>query len=191
MNSAVAPSSRFACRVTRGWISVFGNESSALRSAHVASCPDCQAFFSAGDELESALRRDAAAERALPPESLEADILRTVHASARPARRSFMLPVFSLCGVAAAIAAAIMVMQPSTGPQASPEEIKGAKFAVDSIPDNLFAELRPQAQAILNQDPLQNELDAVVSNARSAVHFLARNFLPSDAPLALQGRNSG
>jgi hypothetical protein len=191
MNSAVELPPRFACRVTRGWISVFGNDTSALRSAHVAGCPECQAFFAAGDELELALRREAAAERALPPGSLENEILRAVRASVRPARRSFMLPVLSLGGVAAAFAAAIVMLPSSTTPQASPEELTAAESIAGAVPTNLLAELRPQAQAILNQDPLQNEVDAVVSNARSAVSFLAKNFLPSDTALALQGRRSG
>ncbi len=178
MNLAVANSPRFTCRMVRGWISILGDDTRALQSAHVAGCPDCQAFFSAGDELELALRREAAAVRVAPRDTLEQDILRAVRQSARPARRHFTLPVLSLCGVAAAIAAAIVMLQSSVIPPATQPATTDAPVA-DVQP---LLKAMPQ---ILQQDPLQNEVDSVVANARSAMHFLALNFLPADSAQAL------
>ncbi len=164
---------RFACRLTRGWISILGDGTRALQNAHVAGCPDCQAFFAAADDLELALRRDAVPQRATAPAYLEQDIISAVRRSTRPARRRYTLPVFGLAGVAAAIAGLIVVLEPKPSP---------APLDLQAFADPI-AELKPKAQAILQQDPLGNEANALVANARSAVRFLARNFLPSDVEL--------
>jgi hypothetical protein len=192
MNSLAAPAPRLTCRVTRGWIAIVGDDTSALRNSHVAHCADCQAFFAAADDLDLALRRDAVAMRATPADTLEQDIIRAVRQSGRPAQRNVSWPLLSLAGVAAAIAAVIVLIQPSTPPTIEQprfangndrELTQTARDLVSAVPGNLLSEMRPQAEAILQQDPLQNEADAIAANARSAVRFLAKNFLPSNSPL--------
>jgi len=58
---------------------------------------------------------------------------------------------------------------------------------VAAVPSNFFAEMQPKAEALLQQDPLQNEVDAIASDARKAVNFLSRNFLPSSVTVASSG----
>jgi hypothetical protein len=180
-------SPRFVCRVTRGWISTFGSAGAAERSDHVAACENCQAFFAADDELERMLRREAVSERALPSPMLEQKIFHAVRRSTAPAPRRSPSPWLSFAGAAAAVALGIVVVR-NSGPVASghdpvvaPTAKEVADYFADVIPDNLFTEMRPQAEAILNQNPLQNELDAVTANARTAVRFLAKNFLTTTA----------
>jgi hypothetical protein len=184
---------RFVCRVTRTALAVFGGEDAALRNGHVAGCEDCQAFFSGGEVLEQTLRRDAASQRAVAPAMLEQKFLHAVHRSVAPAPRSFGRPLFSVIAAAAALAVAFIALRPTTpmsptgtAPVAkAPGSVDDATQALNDIiklvPTNFFTEMRPQAEAILQQDPLQEELDSVSTSARSAVRFLAKNFLTSDA----------
>jgi hypothetical protein len=62
-----------------------------------------------------------------------------------------------------------------------PSVIDFAQQFIDAVPTELFDEMQPKAMAVLEQDPLQNEVDAMKSDARSAVRFLAKNFLPGSA----------
>jgi hypothetical protein len=199
MNISPASSPPLSCRLVRGWIALFGNETSAQRNSHVCRCPGCQAYFAAADDFDRMLRRDAAAARAEPPSSLEANILRAVRQSTPPRRHYSLLPILSLSGVAAAIAAGVVMLESSPAPP-SATVIGDDTAAVDSSPaaarpavvtdmPDLLAQLRPQAEAVMRQQPLQNELDAVVSSARGAVRFLAKNFMPADAvPAGVSGR---
>lgn len=190
-----AETPRFVCRITRQWLAVFGGEDAASRSAHVAGCEDCQAFFSLGDELESFLRRDAAVARVAPSPMLEQKILHAVHRSAAPERRRSLLPLYSLVGAAAAVAVVFVTLRPT--PQAEPalnpvEEGKQALAQVmQFVPKELFTEMKPQAEAILSQDPVQSEIEGLRTNAKSAVQFLAKNFLPADKQQALASRSNG
>jgi hypothetical protein len=189
-----ADSPRFVCRVTRGWISTFGSAGAAERSGHVAGCEDCQAFFAADDELERMLRREAVSARAQPSPMLEQKILHAVRRSTAPAPRRSPAPWLSFAGAAAAVALGVVVVRNSGSVSSdksfvAPTAQELTQFFGDAIPDNLFTEMRPQAEAILNQNPLQNELDAVTANARTAVRFLAKNFLTADAQQALAKGN--
>ena len=193
--SAPDSAPRLTCRLARSWISIVGDAATAGENGHVAHCADCQAFFSAGDELELALRRDAAPHRDFVPAGLEQNILQAIQRSARPRRRGLGLPLLSLAGFAAAAAAVALVLrQPpeSTSTETivvDAGDVTAAQAFVGEIPANLFATLRPEAEAILRQDPLQGEIDAVASNARTAFRFLAANFLPSNAQPLPQPRS--
>jgi hypothetical protein len=188
---------RFVCRVTRGWISTFASAGAAERSGHVARCEDCQAFFAADNELEGMLRREAVSERAQPSPMLEQKILHAVRRSTAPAPRRSPAPWLSFAGAAAAVALGLVVVRnsgsvsPGDKSFVAPTAKELADYLGGVIPNNLMAEMRPQAEAILNQNPLQNELDAVTANARTAVQFLAKNFLTSDAAQELSARSSG
>ncbi len=195
MNATAELSPRFTCRVVRQWVSVIGNPATADRNSHVAQCADCQAFFAAGDELEMMLRRDASAQRVVPAASLEDQIIHAVRRSNRPARRSYT-PLLSFAGVAAAVAFAFIAMRPTTtGPRAvaaNPTNPIDAGTEVGADAEQfsaLISDMQPKAVEFLRQDPLQDEVDAVVANARTAVGFLAKNFLPANAQPALAGRS--
>ncbi|HEX3728540.1 MAG TPA: hypothetical protein VHV47_01960, partial [Opitutaceae bacterium] len=51
--------------------------------------------------------------------------------------------------------------------------------AVQAMPAQVWGQVQPQVEAVLAQDPLQQEKDALASGARSALGFLAYNFLPA------------
>lgn len=181
---------RFTCRVVRGWISVFGTAPDGaprgLGAGHVATCEDCQAFFSACDELDLALKRDAARTRHDAPAGLEYEIMRAVkHAGPAPSPRAFRIAPLALAGAAACAMLAVVVFQSRTAsshPQAvDPDATAIAEQIIAVVPPDLFAQVQPQAQAILDQNPLQNEVAAAKSDARAAVRFLARNFLPDSS----------
>jgi len=193
---------RFTCRLVRGCLSVLGDTTAGTPrgpgAAHVATCADCQEFFSAGNELELALKRDAAREWRDAPTGLEQQILRAVdRAAPAPAARGSRTGWLSLAGATACAVVAALVYQqqtqpialPATAPAratavastADPAMVTVARQIVAAVPTDLFVQMQPQAEALLRQDPLQNEVDAVKSDARTAVRFLARNFLPAPA----------
>lgn len=196
---------RFTCRVARGALAIFGDTTGGAPrgpgAAHVAACADCQRFFAAGDELDRALRRDATGEWHEAPAGLEAAILRSVRQSApRPAARATHGLWYPLAGAAAAVVLATLVYRPPP-PAASPAPVaptvtagtndpavfEAARQLIAAVPTDLLDEMRPRAQALLAQDPLQQEVDAVKSDARAVVRFLALNFLPTPPAEPAQG----
>lgn len=202
MNNPTLDRPRFTCRLVRGCLAVFGDTSAGTPrgpgAAHVATCADCQQFFSAGDELERALRGAAAAEWSEAPAGLETAILRAVRQSAAPPRpRAHNGLWLSFAGAATAAALALLVYQrPPPGAPAlppapvaptvttgtgDPAVFEAARQLLAAVPTDLLDEMRPRAEALLTQDPLQNEVDAMKADARTAVRFLARNFLPTPA----------
>jgi len=205
MKNSPADRPRFTCRVVRGCLSIFGDTSTGrprgLGASHVAACEDCQQFFGACDELAVALKRDAVREWREAPTNLEQNIIRAVNQSAResaPSRGGTRVAWISLAAVATCVVAAVLVFQQRRTPLGSPADNVAATPAdpaataaveqiVTSVPADLFSQFQPEAKAILKQDPLQNEVDAVKSDARTAVRFLARNFLPASADDAAGG----
>ena len=189
MKTFVSPRSNLTCRLVRGWISVRGEASAGHRglgSTHVAHCADCQHFFAAGDELEVALKRDAARSGFDTPAGLEQRILHAVHQSARPARkRSSSWGALSLVGVAACVALAVLfkprVPSPDHGLQTTGTEISASEVTggEDSISSRLWNSITPPVGDLLEKNSLQAEVDFVYADARSAIHFLSLNFLPS------------
>ncbi len=178
MKTPATRSPSLSCRIVRGWISVFGGdvstaEAKGLGSGHLASCEECQRYFNACNALDRALMRDARVEPGVP-EGLEQRIARAVHRSKpepRPRRVPNMTAIFA--GVAACVAlAVVLVRQQSVVPDVKSIE---DSFVFES---QVWAKLNPSADAVLSGDPLQKEVDAVVSDARSALRFLERNFMP-------------
>jgi predicted anti-sigma-YlaC factor YlaD len=189
---------RFNCRLARIALSIFGDASAreprGWGAGHLASCADCQRYFHAAGDLEFALRRDAAPRWQEAPAGLEQEIIRAVRQAApeksvRTPRRAWL----SLAGAMACVAVAVLVYQRTPPPAISPPVAPGAATPVDSatlaaarqliaaVPGDIFAQMQPEAQAILQADPLQGEVEAMKSDARAAVRFLARNFLPNAA----------
>jgi hypothetical protein len=181
-----------------------------LGAGHVATCEECQAFFSTCDELDLALTRDAAREWQEAPTNLEQNILRVVRLQddrrrEPTAARASRLLGWTLTGAVACLALAIVARQdrfvPVRGPadpvahvaappaavSSDPAVLEAARQFIAAVPTDLFDEMRPRAQAVLQQDPLQNEVAALKSDARLAVRFLALNFLPASIEEATRG----
>jgi predicted anti-sigma-YlaC factor YlaD len=180
--SVVTDSPTLACRLVRTGRALFSADAAAdegFGARHLASCPDCQAFFGAVDELEFSLRREAATGRAPVPRGLDERIIQAVHASRAPRpRKNLALPFLSFASVAAAVALTVAYVQRSAGPGAAssrPAAIAGANV----LPADLWTTLPSAATAALQREnPLQNEANAVYADAKSALQFLALNFLP-------------
>jgi hypothetical protein len=208
MKNSPSAESRFTCRVVRGCLSIFGDTSGpeprGLGASHVAACEDCQQFFGACDELTVALKRDAAREWREPPANLEQNIMRAVKlstgesvSSARTSRAAWM----SFGAVAACAVAVALVFQyrtptgvtlPVTNGNVAvqpvdPAMVNAANELIAAVPSDLLAQMQPKAQELLEKNPLQTEVDAITSDARIAVRFLARNFLPTASTPAGSG----
>ena len=198
MSTMPSSRSRFVCRVVRLWYSVFGPTAGG-RSRHIETCADCRQYFHAGDELESALRRDAARFAPVPPEGLERRIMQTVERSTRTARpaRSPLALILAGSVVAAVALIALFVKNPafprhggSTTNQTV--QMNDALVVAKSISTLWQNSVVPSAQTLLADNPLQHELDSVYSDTRSALNFLALNFLPTtQATPTLQPAGAG
>ena len=182
---------RFVCRVVRFQIALSGHAGKTSR--HVAHCPDCQTYFQANDALMSALRRDASQETQSAPDDLAAKIARAVRQSApRPQRSSYTAAWSTLAGAAAVIALSIIVVRQNspihpvspknqTTAEIHPADVAKLVANVDSLRIRLLDSVEPTAEKIATQNPLTQELNSVQADARSALSFLALNFLPADS----------
>lgn len=192
----------WSCRIVRAWVAWGGSRDHGPAARHAANCPACQEYFAAAVGLDAALRRDAVRAAATPSPELEQRILRelarTTHpAPARPARRGWTL---AGVGVGAAAAAVVVVFawrgadlrkHPGRPPVAV--ETKGAPVVSSRPVSPALATTAPGAPVVLpatvtkllDKDPLQTEVNSVYADARTAVRFLALNFLPTSA----NGRN--
>lgn len=141
------------------------------------------------DDFESALRRDAALVRqhAAPSPELAPRVVRAVHQAraenATTTRSTWRWPLVSFAGAAAGALVAVAVFWTSTTPETPKPETPALANVAPVEPGTasaarLWTAIRPEAQALLAHDPLQSEVDALVTDARSAMHFLALNFLP-------------
>ncbi len=176
------PRARLYCRLVRQW--------STEASAHVAGCADCQRYFAASGTFESALRRDASHLSTEPSVGFEQRLMNAVRrAGPAPARETVHRPSGPwIFGAAlAAIACGVFVFQ--RGPGGTTETQVAAATAradaavivdaVESLSNRLVESVIPSAGAIVADNPLQRELDSIYTDARSALGFLAMNFLPA------------
>ena len=187
MSTSTAIRPRFTCRVVRSWISILGDGSPGqgrgLGSGHVATCGDCQRFYGDCRELESSLTRVALTSAQRVPTGLERRIVDAIRVSARPAPRRFpSLGLISLGGALAAVAFAVFLVPKAPGP-GNPEALAPAEIVAmaQSAANRVLSPLKPVTDTLEQQDPLQNQVASVYSDAQSAVRFLALNFLPSSA----------
>lgn len=189
-SSASETRPRLVCRIVRLWCAV-----SHAKPEHASTCASCRAYFAAAGELESALRRDAAQFRSDSVTSnptFEQQILRTVRStSADPARvrSSNATRMWTLGGMCAATAAVAIVL--SLRPDGSLEQLaRNANAApaddaaviirtVESLSTEFVTSVIPSAGKLVVHNPLQEELGSVYSDMRSALDFLALNFLPA------------
>ena len=170
------------CRWTRFRAALSDNPTFTARG-HCTTCADCRDFFAATDQLETSLRRQAIL-TAPAPATLERRIMNAVQHSPREERRRPRQFSWVLGGLTAAAAAAVIVIriQPIR-PAQTPEpaaSIDDVLIVAQELPKQWFATLQPNAVKLLETNPLQQEIASVSSDARSALSFLALNFLPSN-----------
>ena len=199
MSSTPSSRPRFVCRVVRVWHAVLPGPAGRGRSRHIDACADCRKFFQAGEELESALRRDAARYAPAPPEGIERRIMQAVERSTRTARpaRSPLALILAGSAVAAVALLAFFVKYPvfperagaATNPNAQVNDALVVARSISALWQNSVV---PSAQTLVAENPLQHELDSVYSDTRTALNFLALNFLPtSPATPTLQPAGAG
>ncbi len=179
----------FTCRVVRLRDALTGS----LASSHLAHCADCQAYFRTSDTLVGKLRQTAPHATQPTPDDLAQHISRAVRqAVQQPRRRSKTLWLSTFAGAAAAVAVTFFIVRqnpthPTVSPNQQPSPIlhpagRSELFAnVDSLRTRLLTSVGPSAEQLATDNPLTRELDSVQADARSALNFLALNFLPSDS----------
>jgi hypothetical protein len=189
-DSAATP--RLLCRIVRQWSVLSGNN----HPAHATTCASCRHYFGAMQDLETELRRDAV-RAALPASSHDfaQQIIRSVReVASEPAGQA--RPTFgrtwTLGGLAATGALAALLISANFRPRVdehAPANLTTADgtavvvSAVQSLSSGLVDTVIPSAGELVAENPLQRELGSVYSDVRSALDFLALNFLPtSTAP---------
>jgi hypothetical protein len=182
---------RFICRVVRFQTALFGR--AAKTTGHAAHCPDCQDYFGANSTLVANLRRAATHETQRAPDDLAAKIALAVRQSApRPkrSRRPVGLPLFA--GATVALAMAVFFVRENlpihsaapkypVSPELSSSDVADIVSDVDQLRIRFMNSVEPAATKLAAQNPLTQELKSVQADARSALGFLALNFLPSDS----------
>ncbi len=216
MKTTLSHQPRFLCRAVRFWLEVERVDLNALKTSvqprtsaepnnalgstrstrHVAACADCQQYFAGCHDLESALRREAGGRRVDVAPNLEQRIIRAVNLSKPPAKTSLLRPgLLAFTGVAAAIALTIFQLtRPAHPTQAQAlamdlpptATVAAGNNATPGIPWNAAL---PAARNLLQQDPLNDEVNSVYHDAKSAVNFLAQNFLPSSPAASAASAN--
>jgi hypothetical protein len=195
-NPTISP--RLVCRVIRQGYALLDRRS----GRHAAACPDCQEYFRLQESLETSLGIEARASRQSQPSThtLEQNILRAVRQSQpepEPARSRSGNRGWIVSGLAAAAAVAIAVVSIDRRPElvrptrevarANPSEDATVLVdAVQSISSGLTDSVIPSAGAFVAQNPMQQELGSVYSDVRSALDFLALNFLPTSTSARTQ-----
>lgn len=186
MNTSPVPS-RLFCRMVRHW--------SGAQSSHVARCAACQEHFAVAGALEAALRRDARQSGFEPKGDMTRRIMRAVQESAaarRPAPARGRGGMWVLGGALAALAFSVVIFQHGVSEkpaQVSRADAEAIVATVNALSDQLVDTVIPTAGAIVADNPMQRELDSIYSDARSALGFLALNFLPATPTPAEKSRS--
>jgi hypothetical protein len=191
---------RLVCRAVRQWCAIFTEH----RPAHASSCPECEAYFQAADSLERTLRRDAIVANGhglVATPALEQNILRAIRTSdsnVPRARPGISKAAWIGGAISAAAAAAVIAIWPGAEPgsnsrpriasASSAEDAAAIISTVEALSTELVASVLPTAGAIVAENPLQRELGSVYSDMRSALDFLALNFLPTSQAEQLEER---
>ena len=177
MNNPPSAQPRFFCRVVRQWRALAGGG-----ARHGETCADCRAYFAATDALDLALRRSAPARAAATPEpstGFEQRLLNAVRAPAAP-KPSHASHLGWAAATALTAVVAVALFRPSGGSASKPTEAEVAMLtaAVSNASRGLVEKVIPTTGALVADNPLQREFGAIYADARSAVGFLAMNFLP-------------
>lgn len=184
----------WSCRLVRFGASLSrdGDAASWVRR-HADACPSCQQHFATAASFEQQLRASAPSRSVAPRASLEHDIMREIMAAApdrasawsrdvpsRSSRPRRVWPAFALAASAACAVALVFVQRPRHGnPPPSPAPRVESVVSATTPSSASWTQLATPVRTLLNEDPLQSEAQQVVAEARSAVDFLALNFLPN------------
>lgn len=190
-------SSGLVCHIVRVWSSFISgfpaDGGDDFISRHVTTCESCRVYFRAGESFESQLRRDARSQMQQVPDGLEDRIFGSIEVPVRQTRRAnrgARMFAYSLAGAAAVSAAAFILLREPMGPSGiaqnqtirgedSPEIIASTSIAaIDAVPRGMRNLVDSSVATLDEQNPLQRETEAVYSDSRSVLRFLARNFLP-------------
>lgn len=185
------------CRLTRIRAAVTGSSAPGVLH-HCATCADCRQYFAQAEQLETGLRRQATNVAATAPGTLESRIFNAVERSKRPEHPPQRTLSWAMAGLAAAAVVAVVVVRiQRPGPAETPAQVASVDDVLavaNELPKQWLTTLQPRATKLLNENPLQAEMASVSSDARSALDFLALNFLPSNgqaAPAAESRPQSG
>lgn len=188
---------RLLCRVVRIRIALSG--SAGKTTGHAANCPDCQAYYRASDSLENALRQSSAQEKQAAADDLAAKIALAVRRSAPRPRRSRATILSTLAGATMIVALSFFVVRqnwsiqpigPRNQPNADirPADVADVMASVAALRIRFMDTVKPAATTLAAQNPLTQELHSVQADARSALGFIALNFLPADSARSLESR---
>lgn len=184
--------SRWSCRFAR-FLAVFSEERRGWLGRHAANCPECGHAQSAADVLERQLRTEAPRQRVAAPAGLDQRIMREIARGDLVAerRRTSSAWPFVTVGALSALAAVVVLRQTAVPPPAqNPTQPRAIAAATTTPPGPQsrglpgLADLTGPVREILADDPLQTEARLVYDEARSAMRFLALNFLPASGPEA-------
>jgi hypothetical protein len=193
---------RFACRVVRLRDAMTGTRP----SGHVAHCADCQAYYNAADALVGQLRQTALQQIQPTPDDLAQRIAHAVrqNVTQQSRRRAPALSWSTLAGVGTIAVVALSLFIARQNPtelttqtvsknQSNDLTISSADVTklvddVDSMRSRLLDSVKPASETLAAQNPLTQEINSVQADARSALDFLALNFLPSDSAQQLKAR---
>jgi hypothetical protein len=139
--------------------------------------------------LEARLRADARATRVTPPEGLEQRISAAVwrekenaRSETEPKRRPFRFFSPAMAGLvtsACALALVVFWHRRPDDPGVNDADIRYLVDTVQALPARLASAELPSATTITVSGPLTREIESVRADARSALDFLAANFVPS------------
>jgi len=178
--------SRFICSVVRQWASLGGKSG----GWHIDSCPDCRQFFAGSQAIERTLVRDAELGRTTLPEGLDRRIAQAVARSrqsrqpVRSRRRAAIVGIGAACAASLAVLVGMKFSGPTRLLSDAPATLSQAETVqlasdVVKLPGTLWDSVKPSATAVWQAEPLRREATDLVSDAKSAIGFLAANFLPS------------
>jgi hypothetical protein len=198
MKSSAPSDLPLSCRFTRWWRALAGNSTPRV-TRHLATCACCREHFAANHALENRLRSAAATRTADVPSGFETRLSRAVQVAIRETPAESSGPSFGFwaflgsVGVGAAVIAVIFLNAPQ--PEAPQGPIQLVEEQTESpAPARSLASNLPSSDALVRtiaQDPLQEEIELVYADARAALQFLARNFLPEDTATAQPADGSG
>jgi predicted anti-sigma-YlaC factor YlaD len=197
MNSANSfPRASLSCRAVRAWSAL---SASAATSSHVKSCPACAEYFRAAGAFDAQLRHEARHTAPSIPPGLELRVMQAIEAShvRREPRREYT-PTWRPAGLLAAALACVAIvffigrtLRNDRGAEPNAEDLVVMFDTAEAISGKLWNEVLPSATTAVSENPLQQELNSVVTGARSALDFLALNFLPTSATESVKPRANG
>ena len=171
------------CRQAISWAADSHAQVPRWVKPHLLACPDCRGFQEGEMRLSARLRADAGADVPEFPAVLHARILFGLRTkSAKPAQR---VPAFRWIEAVLIPALGVLVMAAycvwkQGGSHEPPSRLvvsPGANALQTLIPRSDPSQLLAWTGKL--DQPLQSELDFVVSDAKTALQSLAENFLPS------------